>query len=153
MEALSREAATTVLARNRLGHLGCFSVSSDRSYVVPVSYIYSQGSLYAASIAGQKLRYLREHPAGVCLEVEEVDDQLNWTSVIVTGRFEEVTGTERFSRAADALYRAVRGPLWPALANTDILQEPEQAVLWALRVEEISGRREKWDLAEAYKYW
>jgi len=153
MEALSTEEAEALLTRHQVGRLGCFSPSRNRAYVVPISYVYKQGALYFISLEGQKVRFLREHPAGICLEVDEVDDVRNWTSVVVTGHFEELTGEDRKAQQFEALFRATGGPLRFALADGDIYREPEAAVIWKLQIEELTGRRERWDFAEGFRYW
>jgi nitroimidazol reductase NimA-like FMN-containing flavoprotein (pyridoxamine 5'-phosphate oxidase superfamily) len=142
-----------VLARNRVARLGCFSRSDDRIYVIPISYTYRNGALYGISIEGQKVRYLREHPQGVCIEVDEVDDASNWVSVVATGTFQELKGEERRSEEAQALYGAANGPLRFALADDDIYREPETAVLWKIVISDLTGRSEKWDYDESFRYW
>ncbi|HLG73983.1 MAG TPA: pyridoxamine 5'-phosphate oxidase family protein [Chloroflexota bacterium] len=153
MQALSEVEARQFLAAHYLGRVGCFSPALNRSYVVPVSYLYRDGAAYAVSLEGQKVRFLREHPQGVCLEVDEVDDEQNWTSIIATGRFEELHGSDRREMEHTALYRAATGPLRFALAEADIYRPPEPSVIWALRIEELSGRRERWDSLEGFRYW
>ena len=49
----------------------------------------SGNCLYAFSTIGQKIEWMRENPK-VCLEVEEIDDQSHWTTVLVIGRYEEI---------------------------------------------------------------
>ena len=153
MTGLSQDEARQFLERHRFGRVGCFSPAANRSYVVPVSYWSKDGVVYVVSVEGQKVRYLREHPEGVCLEVDDVDDEQNWTSVIATGRFAELEGSPRRQVENSALYRAAGGPLRFALAEADIYRPPERAVIWALHIEELTGRREKWDFAEGFRYW
>jgi len=66
---------------------------SVATYVVPVSYVYSDGALLGHSIAGLKLDMLRKNPQ-VCVEVDQVDDLANWRSVVAGGWFEELDGDE-----------------------------------------------------------
>ena len=153
MASLSQEHARQFLERHRVGRLGCFSPEVNRTYVVPLSYVFNNGVARFVSLEGQKVRYLREHPEGVCLEVDDVDDEQNWTSVIATGRFEELVGARRREAENAALSRVAGGPLRFALAEADIYRPPERAVLWTLHVEELTGRREKWDFAESFRYW
>src|SRR5581483_11810141 len=76
--ALSEQECCEVLERQGLGRLACYSPSQDESYIVPVAYMHHPGAIYLALVPGQKLRYLDEHPHGVCLEVEEVDANEDW---------------------------------------------------------------------------
>ena len=98
---------------------------------------------------GPRVRTARlfDRPRGVGIEVDEVDDTLNWSSVIVRGDFEELTGSERLAEKPAALDRAERGPMrW--IYDPDV---PERArdsiVIGAIRVRDMSGRRERWTWA------
>lgn len=144
MHELRRDTCDAVLARNTIGRLGCYSAPDQQVYVVPVSYDYHDGSIFFGSINGDKIEFLRGHPHGVCFEVDEVDDALNWTSIIVRGSFEELRGRERQSEKAAALRRAQRGPMhW--LFDADVPQRARNAlIIGAIRVADMSGRREHW---------
>ena len=82
-----------------IARIGCHV--EGRTYVVPVTYAYSDGALVGHSLAGLKLEMLRKNPK-VCVEVDHVDDLANWRSVIAWGEFEELVGTEA-ERALDLL--------------------------------------------------
>ena len=144
MFELRRDACDEVLARNTLGRLGCYSPDEGQVYVVPVSYDYHDGAIIFGSIPGEKVDYLRAHPRGVCFEVDEVDDALHWTSVIVRGDFEELRGDERLAEKEAALARAERGPMhW--IFDADVPDEARDAVvIGAIRVRDMTGRRERW---------
>jgi nitroimidazol reductase NimA-like FMN-containing flavoprotein (pyridoxamine 5'-phosphate oxidase superfamily) len=144
MYELRHEACEAVLARNTIGRLGCYSPTDQQVYVVPVSYGYHDGSIFFGSINGDKIEFLRAHPRGVCFEVDEVDDALNWTSVIVRGNFEELHGRERRSEKPAALQRAQRGPMhW--LFDPDVPESARNAlIIGAIRISDTSGRREHW---------
>ena len=77
-----------VLSNNLLGRLGC--TDGDTVYVVPVNYVYDGRYIIAHSTEGQKISMMRERP-NVCLLVDEMEDMANWRSVLVWGKFEEVT--------------------------------------------------------------
>lgn len=144
---LRQDACEALLARNSVGRLGCYSPADRQVYVVPVSYDYHDGAIFFGSIRGEKVEYLRAHPDGVCFEVDEVDDTLNWSSIIVRGSFEELTGRERLAEKPAALARAERGPMhW--IFDPDV---PERArdsmVIGAIRVGDMTGRRERWTWA------
>ncbi|HVA23923.1 MAG TPA: pyridoxamine 5'-phosphate oxidase family protein, partial [Chloroflexota bacterium] len=115
MKLLDHAAAVEVLAREDrgrgYGRLGCFSPSRDEVYVVPVSYRFQDSTAYFACLPGQTLDYLRAHPAGVCLEVDDIDDESDWVSVIATGRVEELSGMEYEAERQLAVSRAADGPL------------------------------------------
>jgi len=74
-----------------VGRLGCHA--GGRTYVVPISYAYDGNAIYAYSFDGLKLRMMRENPS-VCFELDRVEAGGSWESVIVQGRFEELSGQE-----------------------------------------------------------
>jgi nitroimidazol reductase NimA-like FMN-containing flavoprotein (pyridoxamine 5'-phosphate oxidase superfamily) len=74
-----------------VGRIGCHV--AGRTYVVPITYAYDGEAIYAYSFEGQKLRMMRENPS-VCFEVDHFATLASWESVIVQGRFEELSGEE-----------------------------------------------------------
>ena len=148
MRELSREDAEHILARNHHGRLACYSPSHDASYVVPMSYAYHDGSLYLGMLPGQKLDFLREHPEGVCFEVDEITTDETWLSVVATGSFVELEGAEREQEAPATIQRALRGPLRTALytdnVETDWQRAEQQLELAALRITSLSAREDRW---------
>lgn len=94
--ALDEAEIDDVLGSATVARIGCGG--DDGVYVVPVSYAYADGCVYAHSAPGKKLDLMRARP-DVCLEVEDVRGPAEWRSVIAQGRYEELTG----QRAADAL--------------------------------------------------
>ena len=80
-----------LLESELIARIGCHV--EGRTYVVPVTYAYSDGALVGHSLAGLKLDMLRKNPK-VCVEVDQVDDLANWRSVIAWGQFEELKGEE-----------------------------------------------------------
>ena len=86
---LTSEQIEQVLRTEVIGRIGCHL--EGRTYVVPITYAYLDGAVYAHSAEGLKLQMMRMNPA-VCFEVDHMDDMANWRSVIATGRFEELHG-------------------------------------------------------------
>jgi uncharacterized protein len=74
-----------------VGRIGCHA--AGRTYVVPISYVYDGKAIYAYAFEGLKLRMMRENPE-VCFEVDRFNTLASWESVVVQGRFEELSGTE-----------------------------------------------------------
>lgn len=148
MYELRRDACEALLARNTIGRLGCYSTEEQQVYVVPISYDFHEGEIFFSSIAGDKIDYLRSHPKGICLEVDEIDDGLNWRSVIVRGDYDELSGAERLQEKLAALRRAERGPL-RYLFDPDVPARAQEALVIArLQIREMSGRSEVWSWAK-----
>lgn len=78
---------TKILTRSHFGHLGC--AKDGRPYVVPFYFSYSDNRLYAFSMPGKKIDYLRANPCA-CVLVDERGSGREWRSVLVDGRFEEL---------------------------------------------------------------
>lgn len=146
-EELSRVQCEEILRRNSYGRLTCYSPAADECYAVPMSYDFIDGTLYFVTLEGQKLRHLREHPHGVCLLVDEVDNEQSWSSVVATGNAEELAGTERLAQEAQSLRRAWGGALHYLFERYS--QDAIRQVLriFALRITKLTGRRERWDRA------
>lgn len=82
-----------------VGRIGCHA--EGRTYIVPIAYVYDGEAIYAYTFEGQKLRMMRENPE-VCFQVDHFDTLASWESVIIQGRFEELSGEE-----ADAARRRI----------------------------------------------
>lgn len=88
---LDSQQVDAVLHEATIGHIGC--QSDGRVYVVPVTYAYEDGCVYAHSAVGRKVRMMRADPE-VCFETEVVEDLARWRSVIAWGTYEELDGEE-----------------------------------------------------------
>jgi nitroimidazol reductase NimA-like FMN-containing flavoprotein (pyridoxamine 5'-phosphate oxidase superfamily) len=86
---LSHEQIDEVLHKNLLGRIGC--AQNNKSYIVPVNYVYDGKHIIGHSVGGMKIDIMRRNPQ-VCFEVDEVKDFTNWRSVIVWGQYQEITG-------------------------------------------------------------
>ena len=84
---LSETEARSLIAAGRIGRLGC--VDNGEPYVVPINYVFEDGSIYSHSLPGRKIEALRAHPRA-CLQVDEIENDFEWRSVIAYGNFEEL---------------------------------------------------------------
>src|SRR6187399_1594109 len=91
-----------VLAQNFLGRIGCHV--NGRTYVVPISYAYSEGCIYAHTYEGLKIEMMRKNPQ-VCFEVDAMKDMSNWKSVIAWGEYEEITDVKDRNKALRTLMK------------------------------------------------
>ena len=87
MRLLSEDRARALLSERRVGRLGC--VDNGEPYVVPINYVFDDGTIYSHSLPGRKIDALRAHPRA-CLQVDEIEDDFNWRSVLAYGDFEEI---------------------------------------------------------------
>jgi len=131
------------LDRSTVGRLGC--AHRDQPYIVPVSlYFDREGKcVYGFSTVGTKIEWMRENPK-VCVEVDEISDQHQWTTVLVMGRYEELDASEAQKgdrqRALDLFQEHSRWWL-PAGAKLSSGIEHTSPVIYRIHVLSISGRR------------
>ena len=67
VRTLSTLECTKLLAANRVGHLAC--AKDGQPYVVCFNYAYADSHLYAFSLPGKKIDWMRANPS-VCAHVE-----------------------------------------------------------------------------------
>ena len=84
---LSKAEAYQLLADETVAHLAC--VVNDEPYVVPINYLFIDGAIYIHSLPGLKIDALRARPR-LCLQVEQVKNNIKWRSAQVFGDFEEI---------------------------------------------------------------
>ena len=131
-----------VLGRTHLGRLGC--ARFDQPYIVPVHYAFDaeRQCVYGFSMIGKKIEWMRENPK-VCLEVEDVADKDHWTTVLVTGRYEEIPrapeGIEASERAEQLFQK--RQEWWLPAAGKVPSREHHDVVLYRIQIDRLTGRR------------
>lgn len=91
---MTPEECCQLLTRNGFGRLGC--ACDNQPYVVPVYFAYEPDHLYGFTTAGKKVEWMRMNPK-VCMEVDEVLSDVEWMSVIVIGRYQELPIIPEFS--------------------------------------------------------
>jgi hypothetical protein len=84
---LSEAEARNFIAERKIGRLGC--ISEGEPYVVPINYIFEEGSIYSHSLPGRKIDAMKAH-SRVCLQVDEIENDLEWRSAIAYGNFDEI---------------------------------------------------------------
>jgi uncharacterized protein len=140
---LTRAQCLEVLMRVNVGRLGC--ARHNQPYIVPVSFYFdgTDACLYSFSTVGQKIRWMRENPR-VCVEVDEISDHKHWTTVIVTGRYEEIRSAKSASAAQSRALELFqqRSDWWlPAVGKVVARDEHDTRVVYRIHVDQVSGRR------------
>ncbi len=129
-----------MLAQEFVGRVGC---SADGSpYVVPIAYAYHDGCVYSHTTQGLKVRIMRRNP-NVCFEVDRVQDEVNWRSVVARGTFEELHG-----EVAEDAMRLILLKFLPAKVRDPAAELPASrpgvlekgAVVYRIRLTERTGR-------------
>jgi nitroimidazol reductase NimA-like FMN-containing flavoprotein (pyridoxamine 5'-phosphate oxidase superfamily) len=145
---LSPDEIASLLMTARFARLGCHA--DGKTYVVPISFAYDGSRLIGETTLGMKIRMMRKSPE-VCVEVDDVEDLANWRSVILWGRFQELTGIE----AANAVGLLIDkyGPVFQSMTSTERLgrdltpprldAKPATRIVYCVNLTERSGRFEK----------
>lgn len=143
---LSSEIIEEVLKSSLVGRIGCHA--DAETYVVPISYAYDGTYIYCHTHDGKKTAMMRKNP-GICFQTDEMKDMANWKSVIIQGKFEEVTEAADRSAAMQTLLNRYLpiissvtthlGEHWPFQSDnvTDIT-----GIIFRIVIKEKSGRYE-----------
>ncbi|TJV69747.1 MAG: pyridoxamine 5'-phosphate oxidase family protein [Mesorhizobium sp.] len=142
IRALSTLECTKLLTANRVGRLAC--AKDGRPYVVPFQYAHADNHLYAFSMPGKKIDWMRANPL-VSVQVDAPGKGHGWKSVIVTGRYEELPGRIGHEAQRDHAWFVLSkhfdwwepGALKPAAASD--LQNLLH-VFFRVSIAEVSGR-------------
>ena len=78
-ETLSDKQIINVVCNNIIGRLGCHS--DGKTYVVPISFAYEGGYIYARTFEGMKIDMMRKNPE-VCFQLDEMNSMADWKSVV-----------------------------------------------------------------------
>jgi hypothetical protein len=142
VRTLSTPECTALLTANRLARLAC--AKEGRPYVVPIHYAYAYSHLYAFSMPGKKIEWMRSNPL-VSVQVDQRGEGRAWKSVVLDGRYEELP--DRIG------HKLEREHAWSLLSKHADWWEPggfkpvappvsdhSPHVFFRILVEELSGR-------------
>lgn len=137
----------TLLHSQVIGRIGCHA--DNKTYVVPVTYVYDEGKIICHTRDGLKLEMMRKNPE-VCFQVDQVQDMANWQSVIVWGTFEELSGEpakEAMEKLIDRMKPFMTSetshPLEPGESHERRETHGFTAIVYQVKVKEKTGRFEK----------
>jgi nitroimidazol reductase NimA-like FMN-containing flavoprotein (pyridoxamine 5'-phosphate oxidase superfamily) len=139
---LTPEQCRDVLSRTHLARLACSR--ADQPYVVPISVTYDAESncVFSFSTVGRKVQWMRDNPK-VCLEIDDVEDQFHWTTVVVFGRYDEIGDS---AEHRDVRHRALhlfqqRSEWWlPGGAKVGD-RDHHAIVVYRIHIDSVTGRR------------
>ena len=139
IQSMTGVASLELLERATLGRLAC--THEGQPYITPMSVTYDANRLYSFSTLGQKITWMRANPL-VCVEVEELVSPQDWATVIVIGRYQELTTEKERTYAHDLLERR---PAWwePGYSRTVMegKERPLKPVYFRIRIDQITGHR------------
>lgn len=129
---MSETEIEAMLFRHKVGRLGC--TAHDRPYVVPINYVFDGTYIYSYSSPGRKIDMMREQPI-VAFQVDEIENDDSWRSVMVEGEYQELSGR---SRAVAIRHLAATDEV---VART--LSAGERVVVFRIALTDRSGRFER----------
>jgi len=144
---LNNDQIDVVLQTAMVGRIGCSSI--DKIFIIPVTYVYDNGYIYAHSKEGTKVQLMRQNPK-VCFQVDAIENMCNWRSVIVWGSYEELKNEKEQQAAMSKL----TSRLMPFITSDTVhpfqgrqtgeqIEKGYKAVAYRIKVEEKTGRYEK----------
>lgn len=139
LRELSSAECEAILRRHRFGRLGVRD--AEGAYIVPLSYAFEDGAVYAHAAPGRKIALMRRWPH-VAFQVDEIEDGAHWRSVLLRGRFEELRDDGGRERARLLLVKAFEGNLMSVTAGHGHRTHLADAILFRIVIEGISGRAE-----------
>jgi nitroimidazol reductase NimA-like FMN-containing flavoprotein (pyridoxamine 5'-phosphate oxidase superfamily) len=145
---LSAEEIREFISSHNIARIGCND--GERTYVVPINYLYFDSYFLCYSLDGLKIEMMRDHPL-VCLEIDDIKSVVDWTCVLVFGRYEEISdpasvadAKKHFTESYVRL-KAEQTPLPPEATSPDRTphETHREIVCYRIHIEDLSGRLEK----------
>ena len=143
-QLLSREETEAVLTRGSAGVLA-LSGDEDYPYAVPISYVYSGGSLYFhCAISGHKLDAIeRSEKASFCVidqdQIVPEEYTTYFRSVIAFGRIRILEDEEERREAIEKLALKYAPDSTPEERQQEIQREWERLCILGLEIEHVTG--------------
>ncbi|MBI1766477.1 MAG: pyridoxamine 5'-phosphate oxidase family protein [Acidobacteria bacterium] len=135
---LAEPVARQLLANQNTGRLGC--CLHNEPYVVPVHYLFEGESIYLHSLPGRKIEMLRANPRA-CLQIDAIEDDYHWRSVIAYGNYEEITAADEREFWLAKLYQEL-----PHLSPVESMmgKDAPPCIVFRIRLTAVTGVFEKW---------
>ena len=136
---LNEEQSLDILEAGRVARLGCIVESGP--YIVPVNYFFEEGCACSHSLLGLKIYALRKDQRA-CLQVDQIESDVRWRSVLAFGTYEEmVNPTERSNILNKLLKRfPMLTPVESTLAND---AGALSVIVFRIRIERVTGIAEE----------
>lgn len=143
IKKLTAEECHQTLKEKRTGRLAC--ARENQPYIIPFNFVLDGEFLYSFSTFGKKIEWMRTNPL-VCVEVDDIKNQFDWTSFVIFGRFEELSETSEFEEMRGHAFDLLsRYPMWWESGFVTGTHSPKQAniapIYFRIHIETISGHR------------
>ena len=135
MKGLTDSEARKLFQTAHVARLGC--IVNGEPYVVPINCYLEGDALYSHSLPGLKVSGLREVPSA-CVQVDEIEGDLNWRSAIAFGKFEEITKSPEREEVLGKLLRKFP-MLTPVESAIAIDGYSPQVIVFKIRIERLTA--------------
>ncbi|MDQ5847171.1 MAG: pyridoxamine 5'-phosphate oxidase family protein [Acidobacteriota bacterium] len=132
---LNDSQARELLQSARVARLGC--IAKGEPYITPINYTFEDDCVYSHSLAGLKIAALRGNPRA-CVQVDEVDSDLRWRSVLAFGAFEEIVKPSEREQILSTLLKRfpMLTPVESALIGDGCTPE---VIVFRIKIDRITG--------------
>jgi len=139
IEEMRPNEAREVLGGLNYAHLAM--AKDNIPYVVPVHYAFDGQDLFVYTTEGKKSDIIGINPE-ICLQAEDVEDNENWKSVIVSGKAEQITDEDARQKALDLILK-INPNMTPAISIRwmDSWVRANIEVIYRIRPRSITGRQ------------
>ncbi len=148
IDEMTEQECRTALTDASFGRLACSL--NDQPYIVPLYFAYEGGYAYALGTAGQKIEWMRRNPK-VCLLVDNIAGETEWTSIIAIGRYQELPEPQFASERTHARDLLERRPKWwqTAFAERELKTSDEliDPLFFRIEIDSLTGLRASGDKA------
>ena len=132
-----------VLQTEKVGRLACSR--NNQPYVVPIYFAFDGDYIYGFTTVGQKVDWMRSNEL-VCFEMDQIENDHQWVSIVVFGRYEELPDTPECQDARVQAYRVLqkRAMWWePAYMSQEHRDQPHSLtpVFYRIHIQQITGHR------------
>ncbi len=130
------------LKNSNFGRLAC--CENNQPYIVPFNFGFDgKVHIYGFSTLGQKILWMRNNPQ-VCVEVEDITSPDDWTTLVIFGEYQELSGSPELVKLRDYGHELLSTrPMWwkPAyLAGTFREEIEEEPIYFRIKIGTISGK-------------
>jgi len=135
---LNDSQARELLQAARVARLGC--IVNGEPYITPINYNFEDDCVYSHSLAGLKIAALRDNPRA-CVQVDEVESDLRWRSVLAFGNFEEIVKPSERKQILTKLLKRfpMLTPVESAIAEDGCSLE---VIVFRIRLDRLTGLSE-----------
>ncbi|HXW89842.1 MAG TPA: pyridoxamine 5'-phosphate oxidase family protein [Terriglobales bacterium] len=139
---ISQHECKELLGRVSFGRLACSL--NDQPYIVPVCFAYEPECLYLFSTVGKKVDWMRQNPK-VCLQIDDLGNPSNWTSVVVNGTYVELREPQYAAEKEHAKERLAQSAEWWEAPMAERREQADdlsiEPVFFRIDIQSMSGLR------------